>query len=375
MMEQNLGNHPDASASVPVKRRRGRPRKYPRADIDHGRSIHIRRTRSVNHGEYSHTSPGFGEVNKNLPHQVDQVSYGNDAMIGQMVHGIIEAAFEAGYLLTVRVGNSETTLRGVVFKPGHVVPVSAKNDVAPGIQMITRKEIRLPTVDHSQVHGLNPRSTDRNGTAHATPSSNLGAPNSNQVSPMTTETTIPSIPATIHPSDGTEAAHPVPSKGKEVLDAFHPSNGSLSANQVHFQSQNHNTAIPSAAPSETGPSNLHPAEELTKTEAQSTKLHGNLSMKDSGIPGGNDVSDTDQQALSVEPLQAVQPNDHAQPAAISRPPENIRYNELMELFEENLESQATQTEGAAADSRPEQDELASMPELGDNDNGHAEKHA
>ncbi|MED6203430.1 Protein METABOLIC NETWORK MODULATOR 1, partial [Stylosanthes scabra] len=66
-------------------------------------------------------------------------------MVGQAVSGVIEAVFDAGYLLSVRVGDSDTTLRGLVFKPGRYVPISSENDVAPGVPMIQRDEVPIPS--------------------------------------------------------------------------------------------------------------------------------------------------------------------------------------------------------------------------------------
>lgn len=54
-------------------------------------------------------------------------------MVGQEVTGVVEATLDAGYLLSVRIGDSNTYLRGIVFKPGHYVPVTADNDVAPHV--------------------------------------------------------------------------------------------------------------------------------------------------------------------------------------------------------------------------------------------------
>ncbi|XP_058750428.1 mitochondrial distribution and morphology protein 34-like [Vicia villosa] len=65
-------------------------------------------------------------------------------MLGKMVTGVIEAAFNDGYLVNVKVADSDSFLRGVVFLPGQVTPVTAENDVAPHIQMIKRKEFPIP---------------------------------------------------------------------------------------------------------------------------------------------------------------------------------------------------------------------------------------
>lgn len=39
-------------------------------------------------------------------------------MTRQNVHGVIYGSFDAGYLITTRIGNNGTLLRGIVFLPG-----------------------------------------------------------------------------------------------------------------------------------------------------------------------------------------------------------------------------------------------------------------
>ncbi|XP_022886544.1 uncharacterized protein LOC111402458 [Olea europaea var. sylvestris] len=124
----------DCSApSVPAaKRGRGRPRKDP----------NLKRVKTAR------GPPGFaGAQGNHRPHKVDRVD-GNDNMVGQAVTGVVEATFDAGYVLTVRIGNSNTTLRGIVFKPGHYVPVTAENDIAPHVQMIRRNDIPFSASNH-----------------------------------------------------------------------------------------------------------------------------------------------------------------------------------------------------------------------------------
>ncbi|KAK9084845.1 hypothetical protein Sjap_025256 [Stephania japonica] len=67
-------------------------------------------------------------------------------MVGQVVSGVLDGSFDAGYLLTVRVGDTNTILRGVVFAPGLSVPVSGANDVAPHVKMLKRFDVPLSTV-------------------------------------------------------------------------------------------------------------------------------------------------------------------------------------------------------------------------------------
>ncbi|KAF2304665.1 hypothetical protein GH714_037338 [Hevea brasiliensis] len=67
----------------------------------------------------------------------------DDEMVGQVVSGVIEGSFDAGYLLKVKVGDTETHLRGVVFLPGSFTPITASNDVAPQAKMYNRTEIPI----------------------------------------------------------------------------------------------------------------------------------------------------------------------------------------------------------------------------------------
>lgn len=70
----------------------------------------------------------------------------DSSFIGQQVNGILDGSFDAGYLLTVRVGDSQTVLRGVVFEPNLCVPISRSNDVAPNVRFERRNEQVLPSV-------------------------------------------------------------------------------------------------------------------------------------------------------------------------------------------------------------------------------------
>lgn len=47
---------------------------------------------------------------------------GIDSLIGQTVHGILDGSFPAGYLITVKIGGSDTLLKGAVFGPGVKMP-------------------------------------------------------------------------------------------------------------------------------------------------------------------------------------------------------------------------------------------------------------
>ncbi|KAE9591038.1 hypothetical protein Lalb_Chr20g0113921 [Lupinus albus] len=162
MDQQNPNNTPDGSGDVPLKRKRGRPRKYPRPDSEESSYMLFGQNKKPNPGSGEQTSlpPGYEGFNGNQQLQRDQENGSNDAMVGKAVSGLIEAVFDAGYLLNVRVGDSDTTLRGLVFKPGRYVPISSENDVAPGVPMIRRNEVPFPSGTTSQVQ--NPLLRERN---------------------------------------------------------------------------------------------------------------------------------------------------------------------------------------------------------------------
>ncbi|XP_022985205.1 uncharacterized protein LOC111483279 isoform X1 [Cucurbita maxima] len=206
MSQADQGISADNLVDAPLKRKRGRPRKYPKLSYDE--NILISKNRGKKHLEAIPISPGSG-VNGNQSQPAIQIQNISDGMLGQVVSGVIEAVFEAGYLLCVRVGNSGITLRGVVFKPGHYVPVSAENDVAPDIQMIRRNMVPFATGNQSP--GNNPLSNNGEVPSHESSGATLGfkysPPHSNWDAPK--EKSVSSILAQITPS-GSSRGNVVP---------------------------------------------------------------------------------------------------------------------------------------------------------------------
>lgn len=133
-------NNSNAPPNNPVKRNRGRPRN----------------DQSLKRRLVAPMPPGFeAKANGNQPHQ-HVIDNANDGMVGQTVTGVVQAAFDSGYLLTVRIGNSNASLSGVVFTPGNFVPISKENDVAPNVRTITRNEVFFPM--ENQTRKRRPRS-------------------------------------------------------------------------------------------------------------------------------------------------------------------------------------------------------------------------
>ncbi|XP_010439408.1 PREDICTED: uncharacterized protein LOC104722856 [Camelina sativa] len=73
----------------------------------------------------------------------------NTDLVGKEVSGVIEGSFEAGYHLNVKVKDSDIKLRGLVFIPGRVKPVTPENDVAPLVKMYVREENKNNQTDQS----------------------------------------------------------------------------------------------------------------------------------------------------------------------------------------------------------------------------------
>ncbi|KAG6546642.1 hypothetical protein Mapa_011831 [Marchantia paleacea] len=142
----------------PVKRKRGRPRK---ADVLAAQAAAAAAAGDGGNGVIAlvatapSASPAVPAAAKPDPKprkprkkkgEVVGGVVGVDAnLVGKTVTGVLDGSFDAGYLLTVRVGDSETFLRGVVFGPGLTAPVMKDNDVAPHAKHVKRDEsIPLP---------------------------------------------------------------------------------------------------------------------------------------------------------------------------------------------------------------------------------------
>ncbi|PNY13630.1 hypothetical protein L195_g010288 [Trifolium pratense] len=123
MNQQNQGSGGIPSNS-PMKRKRGRPRKEEN-NVVHG----VHKPENV--------------LNFNQP-VVSTATNSGSGMLGKTVTGVIEATFNDGFLVNVKAPDSDSFLRGVVFLPGQVNPVTAETDVAPHVQMISRKEFPIP---------------------------------------------------------------------------------------------------------------------------------------------------------------------------------------------------------------------------------------
>lgn len=252
-------NNSNAPPNNPVKRTRGRPRN----------------DQSLKRRVVAPMPPGFeAKANGNQPHQQHVIDNANDGMVGQTVTGVVQAAFDSGYLLTVRIGNSNASLSGVVFTPGNFVPISKENDVAPNVRTITRNEVFLPM--ENQTRKRRPRSKRSTVQHHGlrgveTIHLSNGLTVSNIVKPP------PGLRGTVVPV---------------VLQPVNLSNGLLTANQV--------PPVPSQA-------NHVAAMEMTVgSHNQNDPLHQGLDGKSLAEDSGRGLEgDSVNEPLFLEPLQII----------------------------------------------------------------------
>lgn len=119
MNDQTTQENPSAPRILPAKRRRGRPRK------DEGPAKRMILQNPV--------SPAPEMRQKDITT--------DENMLGQIVSGVIDGTFDAGYFLSVKLGNNATTLRGLIFEPGRFSPITAANDIAPQVKMHHRSQV------------------------------------------------------------------------------------------------------------------------------------------------------------------------------------------------------------------------------------------
>lgn len=141
----------DVSVGVRAKRKRGRPRK----------DSNLCREGSLQSPENScfmktQGGGGGGAAELAYPTPADgtkkaQQECSDEGMVGSMVYGVVEGSFDAGYLISVRIGSNLTPFRGVVFQPRKVVAVTPANDVAPQAKMYQRREIPVPVYDSNNL--------------------------------------------------------------------------------------------------------------------------------------------------------------------------------------------------------------------------------
>uniref|UniRef100_A0A2N9F113 AT hook motif-containing protein n=1 Tax=Fagus sylvatica TaxID=28930 RepID=A0A2N9F113_FAGSY len=259
---------------LPMKRKRGRPRK------DENLSL----------GKKKLVTPEPDSIKKNKGNAGTSDGV-KDVMVGQVVTGVIEGSFDAGYLLNVKVGETDTQLRGVVFLPGQFTPITAANDVAPHAKMYNRKEIPIPV--------LNPQTQLFNS-----------------VSPSVKSSKQPNQPKIYAP----ELSDQVPSS--ELQTAIPDAHGNQSASVVVPLAANlpKNDAGPSLEENEVQQQTLEPGLESQSTSIVAQLDHdkvvgcdeANLPKNDVGISfAGNEVQpQTLEPGLESQSASIVAQSDH-----------------------------------------------------------------
>ncbi|KAJ1441370.1 hypothetical protein SESBI_01514 [Sesbania bispinosa] len=371
MDQQNQNNTPDGSGDVPLK---------------------------------PPVPPGFEGVNGNQQLQRGQENDSNDGMVGQVVYGIIEAVFDAGYLLSVRVGDSDTNLRGLVFKPGRYIPISPENDVAPGVPMIQRNDVPFPSrttqvqtplPKEKSEHPVNvyrietptvngppsvpqvPRGTVGSSNLVASGSSGKNVPS---VAVPTTHQLVRGnmVPVLLQPNNfsnglpvsnqlaqvapislgsGIIVDKDIPVDGNHTLTSHAQTSqntlpsGMQSEGVAHYQSSS-NVPIEDEAKSMRTPSAPfeHLVTEVVKriqapsdamdTETDNSKSGDSTLVKDPRTRQEDKVNDMDQPVL-IEPLQAVQSHLQENNASAPKPSDYTETGKMSELLQNKAENQAS----------------------------------
>lgn len=127
-MEGNI-DHAAVVTGLSVKKKRGRPRKSETVLLPG----EITALGVVPSSESKPKKARLSESNSS------HFAHGNCSLVGQPVHGVLDGSFDAGYLISVRVGDTDAVLRGVVFGPGLSIPPSKLTDVAPKIKSTKRE--------------------------------------------------------------------------------------------------------------------------------------------------------------------------------------------------------------------------------------------
>lgn len=381
MEQENHNNNPDGSGDVPLKRKRGRPRKYPRADLEEGPHILPGQSSVQNPVRDEHTPvpPGFVGVNGNQHLQRGQENDSRDALVSQVVSGVIEAVFDAGYLLSVRVGDSDTTLRGVVFKPGRYVPISPENDVAPGVPMVQRNEVPFPSrttqvptplpkeKNEQPVHAFRIEGLPMNGSPTVPPgpratvnSSNLVPCSGKSVPSMTGQTSHPlprgnMVPVLLQPnnfsnglqvSNQTSQVAPVSQRGGAIVSIEVPVDGNQ---ELTSQAQTTQNTLPSGiqhgdVPHHQSSSNVPhhdvdqtmripdmPFEQLfTEVVKRIETPSDSMNTEAEKCKLGDKVNDGDQPVLN-KPLQDVE--SHLQENSAPKPSDCTETGKMSELLQ------------------------------------------
>ncbi|KAF7831370.1 hypothetical protein G2W53_013703 [Senna tora] len=230
MNQPKHNNNPGGSREVPLKRKRGRPRKYPKVEwkeVAYTPPIAQNPNRIWLSGEHAQAPPGFERTNANQFTQSEVEDLPEVTMVGQSVFGVVEAEFAAGYILNVRIGNYEVFLNGLAVKPGHSIPISIEKEVDGGVPMIPRNVVSSFTVTSTPAQNPQPKER-RKHRLNAKRSENLTVKNgSPSVSQFPTGAVGYSNLATFQGKNASSLAEqttPSLTRGKVVPTVLPPSN-------------------------------------------------------------------------------------------------------------------------------------------------------
>ncbi|KAG6392327.1 hypothetical protein SASPL_146544 [Salvia splendens] len=157
----------DVPIAVREKRKRGRPRKDSNlcsaSTLSSPEYSTLMRNHAANQSIYPTPpapAPPPADPDKNPTIAAD------DAMVGSSVYGVVEGSFDAGYLISIRIGNNLTFFRGLVFQPRNVIALTPSNDVAPHAKMHQRREIEIPIPIPNPLPPQAPTNPDEGKTAY-----------------------------------------------------------------------------------------------------------------------------------------------------------------------------------------------------------------
>lgn len=151
-----MSKKPSSGPELPVKRKRGRPRKDENMPRNEKRQIQT----SI----ISPSSQPPSTITTIQPQPSVNMNHVGDShnMVGQVVTGVIDGLFDAGYLISVRVGPNNTLLRGLVFQQGHFGQITPHNDVAPTLNMCRRENFHIP-ISNQNPHASCPKQPQQLG--------------------------------------------------------------------------------------------------------------------------------------------------------------------------------------------------------------------
>lgn len=311
MSQQNMVIGTPVPTDLPVKRKRGRPRKDENLVKKDNPLLHV--------------TPAPDVIDKTQEAQLNQCKDVDDSMVGTVVSGVIDACFESGYLLSVKIGNSSTLLRGVVFQPGKVSPVTPINDIAPNAKMYKRQDIPIPVVNTpSQANGSVSRSLHIENPVQL--EKLPVAPN--QVLPPVMQSTVP-----FALGNSSSVVFPLNNMPKNVAGASLPGNATTNQNsELQFVNVSSSVAVPFDM-SKTDAEISMPGVRVMPQQISDLKYENQASRI---VPLPNIVNDVSNVSLDVEKVALQQTpvfGFESQSPHLLKNLKMVEQDEVMQVFE------------------------------------------